>query len=171
MDARTDGVEMPRLDVFDEEFAHEPVAILRGYRRKTRLWFWVFFCLLVGAGASAFALAWPEAVAALRTDLPSFSSSAPDPSAEQITQLQRQIVELKQELEELSTAQQQAEETIATLRAAEPESPSKVSWFSEPAALLHGVVLYAEAQPAAAPRSAIATRPVRRAPISLEPQQ
>src|SRR5262249_36193133 len=106
-----------------------------------------------------------------------FSSAAtPDPSAEQIGQLQRQIVELKQELEELSTAQQQAEETIAALRATEPEPASKISWFSEPAALLHGVALYAEAQPLAPPaRSAIATRPrtgeVRRGPISLEPQQ
>jgi hypothetical protein len=175
MDARTDAEELPRLDVFDEEFAHEPAAILRGYRRKSRLWLWVFLCLLVGAGASAFALAWPEALAALRTDLPSFSTAGRDDAAEEIGQLQRQITELKQELQELAAAQQQAEETIAALRTHEPEAPGRGSWFSEPAALLHGVVVVQAEAPVPAPRGTVAARPrtgeARRGPISLEPQQ
>jgi hypothetical protein len=74
MDARTDAVDLPRLDAFDEEFGREPVAILRANRRRSKLWFWALFCLLVVGGVCVFALAWPEAVAALRTDLPTFTT-------------------------------------------------------------------------------------------------
>jgi hypothetical protein len=48
--------EMPRLDAFDEEFGREPVAVLRGQRRKKR------FSAVIGAALGAAiitALAWP----------------------------------------------------------------------------------------------------------------
>ena len=173
-DATTSAGELPSLDVFDEEFAHEPAEILRADRGRSRLWFWVFICLLAGTGASAFALAWPEAVAALRTDLPSFSSTTSaerDAPADEVARLRRQIDELKQELQEISVAHQRAEDTIASLRSSEPEA-HQATWFSEPAGLLHGIVVYAETT---APRATVTARPrtgeVRRGPLSLEPQQ
>jgi hypothetical protein len=182
MDARTDAVDLPRLEAFDQEFGREPVAILRAHRRRSRLWFWMFFGLLVGAGAGAFALAWPEAVAALRPDLPSFApQTATAPSAtEQVDRLVREIDELRQEVQELTAAQRQAEETIAALRSAEhATSERELSfWFSDAAALQHGL---AQVEPSTTATTVPARGPItarprtgearRGGPLSLDPQQ
>jgi FtsZ-binding cell division protein ZapB len=183
MDARTDAGDMPRLDAFDEEFGREPVAILRANRRRSKLWFWSFFCLLVAAGVGAFALAWPEAVAALRSDLPTFTtqSATRDDTADEVARLQREVEDLKLEIERLVAAEQQAAETIAALRASEQEAKERpaVTWFSDATALSHGIPTSTESSAAAAPpppRGPVAARPrtgeVRRAaPLSLDPQQ
>ncbi|MCC6775408.1 MAG: hypothetical protein IT537_02045 [Hyphomicrobiales bacterium] len=182
MDAMTQAGDMPRLDAFDEEFGREPVAILRASRRRSKLWFWSFFALLVIAGVCAFALAWPEAVAALRTDLPTFAthSAGRDEAQEQVARLQQEVDDLKQEVERLVATQREAAQTIAVLRASEQEAQERtaVTWFSDPAALSHGIPTTTEASAAAAPpaRGPVTARPrtgeVRRAaPLSLEPPQ
>src|SRR5438067_5540970 len=79
---------MPRLDAFDEEFGREPIAILRGHRRRgTRL------SAFVGAALGAAvitALAWPwvQADGGLRSQVQSLfpASGSSDGSTERIEQ-------------------------------------------------------------------------------------
>lgn len=170
---------MPRLDAFDEEFERQPVAVLRGHRRRSKLWFWVFFCLLVGAGVGAFAMAWPDAVATLHPELQAFvPQSASREANEQINRLAREVEDLRQEIQELTNAQRQAAETIAALKGVERELQDRrfAFWFSDPAALHHGIVSLTEPSGTVAPlRGAVTARPrtgeARRTPMSLEPQQ
>jgi hypothetical protein len=183
MDARTDAVDLPKLEAFDQEFGREPAAILRAHRRRSRLWFWLAFGLLVGAGAGAFALAWPEAVAGLRPDLPSFGPPTETASraTEQVDRLVREIEELRQEVQELTAAQRQAEETIAALRSGEHATTERVLsfWFSDTVALQHGLATEGEPNTIAttAPaRGPMTARPRtgetrRGGPLSLDPQQ
>ena len=86
----------PRLDAFDEEFGHKPVAVLRGQRRK-RLRFSTVIIAAFGAAIIA-ALAWPWAVAngrlysEVRALLPSLRTASENASGEEQTnRLVRQI--------------------------------------------------------------------------------
>jgi hypothetical protein len=143
-----DVSEMPRLDAFDEEFGREPVAILRGQRRKLRLRFSALVVLLLGAGiASALALAWLNTEGWLRFEVQSAPSSqqyaSREGSDEQIGRLRREVEALKKEIGELTEAQQQAADTIASLKAGEqePRDPAASAyWYSDLAALHFGIV-------------------------------
>jgi hypothetical protein len=180
--------EIPRLDAFDEEFGREPVAILRGQRRKVRLRSSALVVLLLGAGiVSALALAWLNADRWWRFE----DQSAPSPpqyasregADEQIGRLRREVEALKKQIGELTEAQQQAADTIASLKAAaeEPRDPaSSVYWYSDLAALHFGIA--DQPRPgivAPVPRQSAPARPDFRntrkrdggAPLSLEAPQ
>jgi hypothetical protein len=134
--------QMPRLDAFDEEFGREPVAILRGQKRKK-----LRFSTIIGAALGAAiitALAWPwvSADGGLRSEvqalLPTSRNAAGETSAEQVNRLVREVVSLKKEIADLTEARQQAEDRIATLESAEHESrdhAASVYWYSDLAAL------------------------------------
>jgi hypothetical protein len=114
--------EMPRLDAFDEEFGHKPVAVLRGQRRK-RLRFSTLIIAALGAAIIA-ALAWPWAVAngrlysEVRALLPSLRTASENASGEEQTnRLVRQIDALKTEIAGLSVVRQQWQDRIDTLKA------------------------------------------------------
>jgi hypothetical protein len=147
MPGRTDAEEMPRLDAFDQEFGREPVAILRGHRRRIRLRSWALICVLLGAGViSALALGWPNGEGPFGLDLqsaPTFLRGVNrESSDEQIDRLRREVDTLKKEIGELTEAQRQAGETIAVLQAAEQEPRAPVSgayWYSNLAALNFGI--------------------------------
>jgi len=137
--------QMPRLDAFDEEFARERVAILRGQRR----WKLRFAILIIGAALGAvigLALArpWVSAdrglLSELQALLPISRNAASDTSAEEIDRLVREVASLKQEIAELTEARQQAADRIASLEAAEQEPrnrPATVYWYSDLAALTY----------------------------------
>jgi chorismate mutase len=134
--------QTPRLDAFDEEFARERVAILRGQRR----WKLRFAILIIGAALGAVALArpWVSADRGLLSEvqalLPISRNAASDTSAEEIDRLVREIASLKQEIAELTEARQQAADRIASLEAAEQEPrnrPATVYWYSDLAALTY----------------------------------
>jgi hypothetical protein len=174
--------EMPRLDAFDEEFGREPVAVLRGQRRKK-----LRFSAVIGAALGAAiitALAWPwiNADGGLRSEvlalLPSIPrSTAREGAAEQVDRLVREVESLKREIADLTEARQQAVDRIASLEAGEQESrdhPTSVYWYSDLAVLNYGL----QVRPgiaAPARRSITARTDARRresgAPISLEAPQ
>jgi len=166
--------EMPRLDVFDEEFGREPVAILRGQQRR-RLRLRVVVGLLVAAAiATVLALAWSIADEWQRPPAPLSARTAAAPD-EQIARLVREVATLKQEIRELTTAQQQATETIATLEAEQDGRQRASFWYSETAALTFGIGGQSEPGATAAPaRRSAAARPKprrREEPLSIEPPQ
>jgi cell division protein FtsB len=113
MPGRFDAAEMPRLDVFDEEFGQNSVAVHHGQRRKTRVWFWTLFCVALGLSViSILALAWSAADKRLPLDLQS-SVVAPTSTLtregfdEEIDQLHRQVEALKTEITKLKEAREQ----------------------------------------------------------------
>jgi hypothetical protein len=147
MPGRFDAAEMPRLDAFDDEFGLDPLAIQREQQRKTRVRFWTFVGVALGAGVvGAFALAWPTAGGRLRLDLQSavvtpISPQTHEGSDEEIGSLRRQVEALKSRITELEDAKEQAAHTIAALEA---EQQSRVSapsayWYSNPAELGLGI--------------------------------
>src|SRR5262249_8094068 len=145
--------EMPRLDAFDEEFGREPVAILRGQRRKGRLRLSILLVLLLAAGAaSAVAFAWSNGERWMHFEVPSAPSmpqrASGEPSREsgdgaddQVTRLRREVEALKKENSELAEAHQRAVETIASLKAGpEGHDPAASAyWYSDLGALNYGV--------------------------------
>lgn len=155
---------MPRLDVFDQEFGREPVAIARGgHRRKIRPKVWVLICVLLVAGViSALALGWPNGEGPFGFELqsaPPFQRSATREDAnEQIDRLRREVDALKTEIGELNEAQRQAGETIAVLREDSRSALPSAYWYSNLAALHFKVVSYAEPHAAAPPPSAPESR-------------
>jgi len=197
MPGKSSAEEMPRLDAFDQEFGREPVAILRGHRRRIRLRTWVLIFVALGAGViSALAVSWPNGDGLLRFELqsaaPLFQRSASrEDSDEQIDRLRLEVDALKKVINDLTEAHRQAGKTIAALQAAEQEPGAPVLgefWYSNLAALNFGTAGPSQ-PPAAAPtpprRPATARpgprEPARRdnggngnggAPLSLEaPQQ
>lgn len=170
--------EMPRLDAFDEEFGREPVAIVRGQRRKK-----LRFSVLIGAALGAAvitALAWPwiDADGGLRSELQALLPSIPrstarEGAAEQVDRLVREVETLKREIADLTEARQQAVDRIASLEAGEQESrdhTSSVYWYSDLAALNY--VLPPSIAPP--PRRSITARSEgrrRETPLSLEAPQ
>ena len=169
----TDAGEMPRLDAFDDEFGREPVAMLRAHERRTRLRPLIGL-LLAAAIVSVPALAW----------LSADGSRSPSEGADaQVERLVREIAGLKQEIKELTEAQQAASEQIASLQAAEQEArnaSAPAHWYSDLTALSFESA--SPAKPAVvappAPRGATArpeAREIRRRdngePLSLEAPQ
>jgi hypothetical protein len=177
--------EMPRLDAFDQEFGREPVAIVRGHRRRIRLRTWALIVVALGAGViSALAVSWPNGDGLLRFELqsaaPLFQRSASrDDSDEQIDRLRREVDALKKEISDLTEAHRQAGETIAALQATEQESRAPVLgefWYSNLAALNFGIADQSQPRAAAPPRRPPTARPESRdtprrdnggAPLSL----
>ena len=134
--------QMPRLDAFDEEFGREPVAILRGQRRR-KLRVPTMVAAALGA-AIITALAWPwvSADGGLRSEvqalLPMSRSAARETSPEQVDRLVREVASLKKEIADLTEARQHAEDRVATLESAEHEPrdhSGSVYWYSDLAAL------------------------------------
>jgi hypothetical protein len=166
--------DMPTLDAFDQEFGREPVAILRRQRRGTTLRPLVGM-LLAGAIISVPTFAWLKAEGRLGSNgglqPMAMHSASREGTDEQIDRLLRQVAALKQEISELTQAQQQAVNNEAN-RSATPLS----FWYSDLAALNFGTG--GQPRPAAvappARRSAI-VRPKRdngATPLSLDaPQQ
>jgi hypothetical protein len=151
--------QMPRLDAFDEEFGREPVAVLRGHRRR-RLRFSTLLGAVIGA-AIITALAWPwiSADGRLRSEVQALMPAAGnrDAADEQVNRLVREVDALKKEVADLTEERQQAAERIASLEAAEQEPgdhPPSAYWYSNLAALNYGM--------AASPRQSIAAPPTRR---------
>ena len=182
MHGRVDADDMPRLDAFDEEFGREPVAILRGQRRRSRLRLWSVVVFVLAAGiVGALAFAWPTVDGGLFPQLQSmpFSTKSTSGADEQIDRLRREVAALKRDVRELTEAQQQAADTIAALKAAEPEhNASSVSWYSDPAALNFGIVSQQPQPGVIAPplRPGATARPKARkrdvvTPLSLEAPQ
>ena len=187
MHGRVDADDMPRLDAFDEEFGREPVAILRGQRRRSRLRLWSVVVFVLAAGiVGALAFAWPTVDGGLlpHLQLPQlqsmpFSTKSTGGADEQVDRLRREVAALKRDVRELTEAQQQAADTIAALKAAEQEhSGSSVSWYSDPAALNFGIVSQQPQPGVIAPplRPAATARPKARkrdvvTPLSLEAPQ
>jgi hypothetical protein len=152
--------ELPRLDVFDQEFGREPVAVLRGQQRQTRRRLLVG--LLLGlAIISVPALAWLSADGRVASDAQSgpisLQSATGEGSNEQVDRLLREVAALQQQLRELTDAHQRATEKITSLEAAETENRNSASltyWYSDLSALNVGNA----GQP-----SGIIAPPVRRA--------
>jgi hypothetical protein len=181
--AGTSESEMPRLDAFDEEFGREPVAILRGQRRKGRLRFSIFVALLLCAGAaSALAFAWRNGDSWLPFDVQSASLpqlASREGADDQVVRLRRQVEALRKEIGDLTEAQQRATDTIASLRAEQDarEPAASAYWYSDLGALNFGIAnpRPAGAAPARSARSEFRTR--RRdaggggTPLSLEAPQ
>jgi chorismate mutase len=147
MTGKFDAAAMPRLDAFDEEFGQDPVPIQRGQRRKTRVRFWIFFSVALGAGViSVLSLAWSAADGRLRLELKSavvtpISARTREGWDEEIDGLRRQVEALKNEITKLKDAREQTAQAIAALKAAEQESRDPVPsayWYSDPAALSFG---------------------------------
>lgn len=188
MPGKSGAEEMPRLDAFDQEFGREPVAMLRGHRRRIRLRTWVLIVVVLGAGViSALAVSWPNGDGLLRFELqsaaPLFQRSASrEDQDEQIDRLRREVDALKKENSDLTEAHRQAGETIAALQATEQEPPTPLLggfWYSNLAALNFGVASHAQpsvATPPPPPRRPATARPEPRdaprrdnggAPLSL----
>ena len=156
MPGKSTAADMPRLDVFDQEFGREPVAIARGHRRKIRLKVWVLICVLLVAGVlGALALGWPNGDGPLRFELqsapPLQRSASRDDSDEQIDRLRREVDALKKEISELNESQRQADETITVLKDDSRNGTPSAYWYSNLAALHFKVASYAE------PREAVSS--------------
>jgi hypothetical protein len=63
MPAKFDAAEMPRLDAFEDEFGQDPLAIQREQQPRTRVRFWTFVGVALGAGVEG------QEVLALMSDL------------------------------------------------------------------------------------------------------
>ena len=140
--------EMPRLDAFDEEFAQDPGVIPRERRRRIIWRLWTIAAIVLGVGTiAALAVAWSKADGRLRLELQSVASSPRSASRErpdeELDRLHREVDALRNEVGDLTQAQQraqqQAAEAIAALQAAEQDARSRIPppahWYSDPAAL------------------------------------
>jgi FtsZ-binding cell division protein ZapB len=179
MSAGVDASIMPSLDAFDEEFGREQSDIVGDPRPNTGFRLPTLIGLALAAGViSALALGWPNMSGAPRSD----DREASTPNAGEkpdatISRLRRELEALKQENRELTEAQQQAADTIATLQAGEQEGRgSLASWYSDVAALTYGIATQSDGGTSGRRSSTARTRPrevPRRddGPVSLEPPQ
>jgi len=163
---------MPRLDAFDEEFGREPVAILRGQQRSRLRLRFVVGLLLAAAIATVLALAWSIADEWQRPQAPLATAPVPD---EQVARLVREVATLKQEIRQLTDAQEHASETIAAFEAEQENRMRASFWYSEAGALTFGIATRSDPTASAAPPRAAAARPKqqrrREEPLSIEPPQ
>ena len=129
---RTAG-EMPKLDAFDQEFGSElPADAWENPRRRTvRVLAGV---LLAAAIISVPALAWFYADGLpLRPTSMSQPGEQRSEAAAEVDRLTREVAALKQEIRELTAAQQQSAEVIASLQAAEQDARNPPAyWCSSP---------------------------------------
>src|SRR5262245_20936685 len=175
MPGRSGAAEMPRLDAFDQEFGREPVAILRGQRRKIGPKVWVLIGVLLGAGLiGALALGWPsgEGLFSLApSSAPLLQRSASrDDSGGQIERLRGEVGALKKEIGELNEAQRQADETIAALKEESRNGLPSGYWYSNLAALHFKIVSNAEPRAAAPPPTTPELRDGATSSIQAEPR-
>jgi hypothetical protein len=136
--SRLDPLDMPRLDVLDEEFGEDAAASLHARRRRigARL-----AIVALGLGAiGAIAFAWSNADGPLRFEPQSAATASKSPqraaAQEEIERLRDQVDALKNDVKELTEAQHQAAHTIATMKAAEEDLRREVPppyWYSNPA--------------------------------------
>jgi hypothetical protein len=176
----SDRLHAVRLDA--EEFGPDPVAVVRGRRRRIMQRLWTLAAVVISAGAVAvLALAWPIVDRPLRLKLQSVATSPPAAaraaSQDEIDRLRREADALASEISELKQAQQQAAETIAALRAAEQEArkqvpPPEALNFAAGSPPQPGAVLTPPPRPPTARRKTRGVVPAdRRAPLSLQGPQ
>ena len=177
---------MPSLDSFDEEFGREDSDIAPDPRPKTGFRLSTVIILALAAGViSALALGWPNSSGAPRSDAQPDISALLQPGEKPdaaVRRLAREVEALKKENEDLAQEQQQAAETIASLKASE-RSETFVTWYSDPAALMFSAPMprneATAAAPAAPPRRSATARPKPReapriddgVPVSIDPPQ
>ena len=140
-----------------KSFGREPVAILRGHRRRMRLRFWILVLVLLACVGGVLALTWPEVEARLlpqlQSVLPTTVGAAREHADEEIDRLHSEIAALNREVGDLTEAQRQSDQTIASLRAEQEYRPPSAYWYSELAALTFGIVGRREAGAVAPPPS------------------
>jgi hypothetical protein len=180
----SDTDDMPSLDAFDQEFGREPVAVLRAQRRRPTLRP-LAGLVLAAVIISVPTLAWLSADEHPTSDGQvrpvALHGASREGSQQQVERLLRQVTALKEEIRELTQAQQEATESIAALKAAEQEArtASATYWYSDPAALSFGMVGATSTVAAAPSRRSATVRPETReprrrdagAPLSLEAPQ
>ena len=143
MPSRFDPLDMPGLDVLDEEFGEDAAAVLRARRPRTGARLLMLAIVALGLGAiGALAFAWSNADGPLRFELQS-AATAPKSAQraaaqDEIERLRGDLDALKNDVKELTEAQHQAAHTIATMKAAEEDLRRDVPppyWYSNPATL------------------------------------
>jgi hypothetical protein len=176
---------MPSLDAFDEEFGSEDQEIATDPRSKTGFRLSTMIILALAAGViSALALGWPNGSGAPRPDGQSDISALLQPGEKPdaaVRRLAQEVEALKKENKVLVQEQQQAAETIASLKTSEGGG-TFVTWYSDPNALMYWAPTFRNettaATPVAPPRRSATARPKPReaprvddgVPVTLDPQ-
>ena len=145
------AAEMPMLDEFDEEFGQDFSVAVRGRRRKIML----AIVALGTAAIAALAFGWSSADGRLHLITAPPRSVVREGAEQEVERLRRRMDELEREVRELTQTRQQADDTIAALRAAREETraqvPPPVHWYSNPAALNPSIANEPESSSVAVP--------------------